>query len=903
MKTKIFIVSIVLIVFMFFLLKIFYFEQKNENQLLNPKSTESNKSQSIPSNDNNEHNIKSSNKGKVLSKSRNRQVVVDQTLKQFNSILDDENFKQAGVVIEIILMDGATNLFLPNYPVLLEYTYDNFEPESQTTTINSLVTDSSGKIIFTTNKIGKLKIALLTKDYALFYKNIFAGYGKNESKIKLYKGGTLEIHAVNEENEVINNLCIIPQDWVYVPQDSSQNTLVKNFNPLTFDSQKGIYTLTNLLGTNNVIFEAEGYIPSGLYQISVLANEKSFLEVKLQRPRKILLDFDLVDKPNQIKVFACTNVRNFDGKEETQKEESSSKNEILYKNSKNLYEYDVLGKNIVGLVVFVEGFIPKLLRLDSAISLYLLNLEKSFEGKIKVINENGLPISGANISYFVAPHFEDDLYSFEQKNKFSSFNPVEFYAVTDEEGVAIVKNLKQQMNFTFCITHNSYETLWTVQDFDFSQNNNFTITLTENWLVSGKIQKHGKSVKGAKVFLYLKEDAEILLEQLETEESGDYRFSITKYGNELPYIIKVYHFSHGVALTALENKDISKPVNINLEPEKSVTMKFIDENGLPFSNKKFNLMNLNLSSQYTFITNHQGEYEFYNLEHGNYLLGSLEPSHTTPDNNFITFSIPLKLLTVKLEKRALRKVTALLPDGKVYKGQLGVKAFDGFTIPLDFDYDKNGDRFIRFDFGFEAVYIFDAPGYAPIKFGPFNPTNSLPNEIKLELSEGTAFKVTVVDDLNNNPMPFVSIMISDDYGFSKTLPTNHKGEVVFTNLNSLYHVYAMENSYKSFFKDIDVLKENELEIKMVRCGKLIFSAAPRNAGSFICIRHNNFPLILDANGKLELNNLDPGNCSFTIEEWSENNLKDLPIGKGIEININIESNKTTEINLDEYLKK
>ena len=177
------------------------------------------------------------------------------------------------------------------------------------------------------------------------------------------------------------------------------------------------------------------------------------------------------------------------------------------------------------------------------------------------------------------------------------------------------------------------------------------------------------------------------------------------------------------------------------------------------------------------------------------------------------------------------------------------------------------------------------------------------DEINLELSVWSSFKVKVVDDLNNNPMPFVSIMISDDYGLSKSLPTNHNGEIVFTNLNSLYHVYAMEYNYKSFFKDIDVSKETELEIKMVRCGKLIFSATPRNPGSFICIRHKNFPHILDANGKLELNHIDPGNCSFTIEEWSENNLKDLPIGKGIEINIYIESNKTTEINLDEYLKK
>ena len=243
-------------------------------------------------------------KDRILTKTKSGQMVVDQTLKRSlsndGSEDDSEKFE---IVNEIILIDGATNLVLKNYRVALNFTFDNILADMYTVEINRLKSDSNGKITFKTEKAGILNMVIISDTYAVLAQKVLVGYGKNEYKAKLYKGGILEIHATNEDNEIVKDLMVDPQDWIY-------DEIVSSFKPLSFDAQRGLYTLINLLGTTKLTFHAKGYNSTKVYQINIAPNQKSYLEIRLQRPRKIFLSLDLDNKPEKIKVSECIN-KNF----------------------------------------------------------------------------------------------------------------------------------------------------------------------------------------------------------------------------------------------------------------------------------------------------------------------------------------------------------------------------------------------------------------------------------------------------------------------------------------------------------------------------------------------------------------------------------------------------------------
>lgn len=829
------------------------------------------------------------------SKIKKNQIVVDQTLKRINSSTNVEGSSDnIEIVNEIILVDGVTNQVLKNYSVVAEYSYDKFNSDHSTVNMLRLQSDNNGKIIFKSEKCGILNLVIFTDEYSVFTKRIFVGFGKNEYKAQLYKGGILEILAVNEENETIKNLVVEPQSWI-------DENIIRDNNSLKFDTQKNRYFLSNLLGTIEVLFEAEDYLPSSIYQIKIAPNQLAFIEVKLQKPRKIFIDLDIDIKPKQIKVSKCIKTKTFDGSEEVQKEDADRQKIELLKNKNDLFELQLSNKDISSIVVFVEGYVSQVVRISPDLDIYQLHLEKCYEGKLKLINYKGEPIAGAEISYFVAPMFEEDRHDFVGSVVFSRFKLAPLKINTDENGIAIFKDLKQNMNLSFNVSHKDYTDTNFNWVFDSRQDNIITTILTENITISGTIISDAQPVLGAKVVLIYNGEYKSIVNQIETNLEGEYSFKLSSIEKSQNFLVKAFHQKYGIGSVPLANKDLSKPIDIFLSKEKSILIKLVDEKGLPLANKRMSILNLNLSFQFNFLSNIDGEYEFYNLEHGDYLLRSNDDLMTTIGSDIISFVVPSEKLVVGLQNRNLRKVNVKLPNGEIYKGQINVSVLLDGKMAYDFKYDSNENRLLDFGMGSEAVYILEAPGYATVKLGPFYNSNQVPKEVNIDLLEGVTLKVKVVDYLNNKPLSYIPVNISDSSGFSLTLPTNQKGEAFFTNLNGLYDVIVKENYFVSFKKSVDIAQTESMEISLISCGRLKCRSKPRKAGSLLCFRFGDERYTLDANGNVVLDDLKPGSYAFTIEEIKSTDLAESQTPKVW--SLEIESNKTTEIDLDEYLNK
>ena len=165
-----------------------------------------------------------------------------------------------------------------------------------------------------------------------------------------------------------------------------------------------------------------------------------------------------------------------------------------------------------------------------------------------------------------------------------------------------------------------------------------------------------------------------------------------------------------------------------------------------------------------------------------------------------------------------------------------------------------------------------------------------------------------MDDKNEIPLSFINVQISDNYGFALTLPTNEKGEILFSNLSGLYTVKVKENLYVMFKEEIDIVQSKEMTIKLIRCGALKGRQKAHQNDTLICLILDGKKYSLDANGSFELDNLIPGEHQISAEEIND---KDEVINDNNEDDgqlklltiITIESGKTVEINIDDLLKK
>jgi hypothetical protein len=126
-----------------------------------------------------------------------------------------------------------------------------------------------------------------------------------------------------------------------------------------------------------------------------------------------------------------------------------------------------------------------------------------------------------------------------------------------------------------------------------------------------------------------------------------------------------------------------------------------------------------------FLTNANGEINFFNLSQGGYDV-ILEDNLFNLEGN--TISSPAELAELFMSPKEFRKVIVTYPSGKVYKGKLKVKAYDEenhnhslHTLRPNLD----GNYYLEIPKDGYSEVLFEVPGYAITQFGRYH-SNNLP---------------------------------------------------------------------------------------------------------------------------------------------------------------------------------
>lgn len=864
--------------------------------------------------------------------------VVDQTLR--SSVLKDENGKvisnalgavKEKINIEVTLFDGEQNKLLSNYDVEFKSKYNNDSVKG-----NNYRTDKDGKFIFSTTQTGFLYAQIYTKDFSIHSKNLVVRYGKNEFKAKLYKGGTIEVKATNMNNKVVEGLTAKLGNGM-------RNRQAQDSIPLELDVGKGVYFLANIpVGTQDISFKATGYTETPQYKVLVETKNVATLELKLQTARMLYFDLEIKTKPDLIHIanrkfsrgrgrnvvqtesignrnideVASVNstsipaensvgaspnrgnnnqnqsgrnrqngprgVQNANRSQPSYFNNHSDKTEVFI-NQNGLYEYELEERNTNNLTLYVDKYIPLEVNITPDKDIYKLTLVEGFVGEIQVNNEKGEPLVGASVSY--------------------SGGSLRQVGLTNENGVAELTGLSDSMMLRLNVSQKNYVSFNENWAFDSKAQSNKVIVLVEGAGVSGKIKFGEKIVVGAKVQLFQSGNNNPIL-KIDSEADGSYFFSNIDSKTEKDYYIKAFHREFGAAISTSFKFDNGKAViDLTLVEEKSLNLKLVDSKGEPIANKNITIMN-GVDSEFSLsvLTDEKGECQFVNLLHGFYYI-RLEDDKLKIKNRNI--QIPAGDVVMTAEEKDLKKMIVTVPGGRAYKGVLKVSVeMHRNSWPMDVITGEDGNFYLEFReehpmrFG---TFLFEAQGYAVVRLGPYEKAENMPKEFVVELQEGDNFKVKVVDERDNSPMPFVSVDITSGSTKIQSMPTNELGEILFTHLAGKFSVVVKEENFAAYSNAFDGTQTKEMLIKLIKGGGLKghLTIGKEVAMAWVSLQPSGTNLPLDSEGNFEYFNLLPGEYELSVSR----NLKD---GKNqmekIPVRIIIENEKTFEINLDDYQK-
>ena len=157
-------------------------------------------------------------------------------------------------------------------------------------------------------------------------------------------------------------------------------------------------------------FFAKNYQETMEYKISVEPQKVANLEVKLIAVRKIYFDLEIIKKPEFIMVLSH--------------EKQDTLNKAL-KNKNNLYEYLIIDQKTTLLDVLVAKFVQQEVKIESGKEIYRLNLIEGFQGEIKVSNEEGQEIIGAEVDAYAGK--------------------LQFHCRTNEKGLGLLVGLNENL--------------------------------------------------------------------------------------------------------------------------------------------------------------------------------------------------------------------------------------------------------------------------------------------------------------------------------------------------------------------------------------------------------------------------------------------------------------------------
>lgn len=825
------------------------------------------------SNVNNSTSSKGNNSGGQanITKNTKNQGVVDQTLKRNTTTNESVKVEKRSVVakqehfcLTIKIYDLEADKAVANYDVIVKYklNFDSFKTEK-------LKSDGLGNCQVFVNESGPINFQIFTKDYGIHSAYLVLHRGINEYKANLIKGGSLEIHAVNPENKVVENLTLkIINGSTFLPKDA-----------FVFDASKGTYLLTNMpLGLANISFKAPGYQETSEFLIRVDSKETAILEIILQPAKLIYFSLNISVKPDLIRVYKSDRI--------VKKESDPEGDEQIesFKNKDNLYEYSLDNLRINQLWVCVNGYLPQMVLLSSEVDTYPLTLKEASSGEIHVFNEKNMPIQGAKITYGLSA-------------KSMAADKLQQQAETNKDGIAILSELNEKMFLRLNVAHKDYVNISEDWPFDAKTQNTKKIILKDGNGITGKVKNKGIGIMGAKVTLYQEGNEKPIL-SLESDFDGSFYFNNFSSNNSSAYYIKAFHRDYGRAHSGQIQFDNKKQIiELSLEPEKSITVCLLDNNGVPIANKIITLIyNLNPSESVSAPTDEKGCLDFYNLTYGSYAI-KLDDDNFTIKNKDI--QVPGARVDLVLIPKNLKKIMVTTPGGGAFKGILQIK--NSALKPIELIKKNDGFYYVEFP-NDPGSFILEAQGYPVITLGSYEQLKGI-NDLVFELKEGQSFKVRVVDIRDLRPIKNVSLNIYSNNVKVQSMPTNESGEVNFTHLSGKINISLKVESFALYKEEIDLSQAKEVIIKLVKGGHLKghLTFGKDVKGGYVFLQPNfdhSFPINPD--GSFLIRDMIPGDYSLSFKE----NFKD---GKNVLTKvpekIKIESDKTFEINLDEYLAK
>ena len=890
---------------------------------------------------------RSGNNSKQIKGSKNQssgEPVIDQTLHAMSvkdekgNVVEVLGSVKEKINIDIFLFDAEQGKALANYDLELKYKYNN---DSQRT--ESFKSDAQGKFVFPTTQTGFLNFQIFTKDFSIHSKNMMVRYGKNEYKANLYKGGTIEVHATNMDNKLVEGLAAKFSNGFRGRQ--SQDLL-----PLEIDAAKQVYLLPNVpAGTQEVSFKASGYVETPIYKVLIEPKNVTTLDLKLQKARVLYFDLDIKSKPDLIyisnrkltrgrgrNVFQTEGLNgngfndvagmqttwNQNGRNRQNETQSggnqsdgatggnnnrqnggqngrnrqrgggrgptnftnfnSDKTEV-FKNEQGLFEYELEERNTTSLTLMVDKYIPLELNLVPDKDTYKVTLVEGYIGELQINNEKGEVVSGATVNY--------------------SAGSLRNYVISGDDGIAQLTGLSESMVLRLNISHKDYVTYNENWSYSSNEQNNKIIVLAEGAGISGKIKFGDKPVMGAKVQLFQTGNNNALM-RFDTEVDGSYYFNNLDSKTEKEYRVEAFHREFGAGSTAPFKFTSGKAnYDLTLAEEKSLNLKLVDNKGVPLPNKNITIMN-GIDSEFSLsvLTDDKGECKFVNLIHGYYYIRLEDDMLRIKSRNI---QIPAGDVTMTAEEKDLKKIIVTKPDGSLYKGTLKVSIEvnrNGWPIEVitgDDGYyylESREDRPMRF-----GTFLFEAHGYAPVRLGPYEKAENMPKEFEVNLVEGENFKVKVVDDRDDKPIPYISVDITFGNSKIQSLPTNDLGEIIFTHLSGKFNVVVKDENFASYSNEFDGAVTKEMIVRLIRGGGLKghLTVGKDVSAVWVSLQPGNINMPLDSDGNFEFYNILPGEYELTVSR----NLKD---GKNqmekIPVRIVIENEKTFEINLDDFQK-
>jgi hypothetical protein len=302
------------------------------------------------------------------------------------------------------------------------------------------------------------------------------------------------------------------------------------------------------------------------------------------------------------------------------------------------------------------------------------------------------------------------------------------------------------------------------------------------------------------------------------------------------------------------------------------------------------------------LTDEKGEYQFINFIHGYYYVRLDDPKLKIKNTNI---KVPTELVVLTAEQKELKKINITTPSGAAFKGNLKVTVeMYRNSWPMEVITGEDGNFYLEFRedrpmrFG---IFLFEAQGFAVVRMGPYEKTEDVPKEFVVELLEGENFKVKVVNDNDDRPLPFVAVEISSGNTKIQALPTNESGEILFTHLSGKFGVDVKEENYAAYSGTFDGAKTKEMVVRLTKGGGLKghLTIGKEVAMAWISLQPGGLNVSLESDGNFEFFNLMPGEYSISVSR----NLND---GKNqmekIPLRVIIENEKIFEVNLDDFQK-